>query len=49
MRTVYVRLKDVIVNPSWMTLEQLQKEVAKDPDMNRLVKITINEGYEGGQ
>ena len=49
MRTVYVRLKDVMLNPGWMTPEQRQKEIAKNPDMNRLVKITIDDGYEGGQ
>jgi len=44
MTVQYVRLKDAnpAVNPGWMSREDWDKEVAKNPrDLNRKVKIDI--------
>jgi hypothetical protein len=46
-QTRFVRLKDADprVNPGWMTQEEWNKEVAKNPkDLSRRVRITITEG-----
>lgn len=42
----YVRLKDAnpAINPGWMSQEEWDNEVAKNPkDLNRLVKIRIEQ------
>ena len=45
MSASYVRLKDAnpAVNPGWMTKEEWDDEVAKNPkDLNRRVKVKVS-------